>query len=606
MPKRLSRPRASVTSRSSSLIQNRFPIRAPNSESPRFWGAATRRFSRTVSRANSDGSWKVRTSPRRARVYVGSRVMSSPSNRIVPLLAGSVPATTAMNVDLPAPFGPIKPVIFPLGTASETPSTACMPSKWRLMSSATSIRWSGCADIFHQLRFGAAFEDVTGLGPDAFGPEPEKAEDEQPNRDPLERRDDVWRSDVHPDQLPRDLLEADRHEQGAEDGTEVVAPAADDQRGEQNDRLWIQPGRRSPHGEETDQDRARKARDGAADHEHCHFQRDRILAQRGGRQLVLAHGAQRAAVRRVDDSRCQKPHEADADRRQRDVQVKVGIRVGVDLVLQRLGHKREASRAVEERTGVVDHCVRDDRRHQQRDGLIVAAQLPQHHEPDRDRKQAPSERPADPGDRERQLVPAEIDLEAVVGGGVGRHREDGGGVRAGCLEHDEAEVDDARNAELEIEGEDGDDVDARVDQKVGRVVRVHPAAASAPRFASSPCGRRTMTRTRTPNATTSLYSGDQAAALSSVMRPMITAPIIAPYGWPAPPRTAAASAVMRKPAPLAITNESEFNAAMTPARPQRAPVMSHTMSITRCVGMPQLRASVGLAAVARIALPRRV
>src|SRR5437899_7817600 len=108
--------------------------------------------------------------------------MSSPSNRIVPLLAGSVPATTAMKVDLPAPFGPIKPVIFPLGTPSETSSTACIPSKWRLMFSATSIRWSGCADMFHQLRFGAAFEDATGLGPDAFGPEPAKAEDEQPHR----------------------------------------------------------------------------------------------------------------------------------------------------------------------------------------------------------------------------------------------------------------------------------------------------------------------------------------------------------------------------------------------------------------------------------------
>src|ERR1700674_236405 len=84
---------------------------------------------------------------------------------------------------------------------------------------------------------------------------------------------------------------------------------------------------------------------------------------------------------------------------------------------------------------------------------------------------------------------------------------------------------------------------------------------------------------------------------------MITAPIMAPYGWPAPPSTAAAMIGIRNAAPLATANESEFRAATTPAKPHNAPVISQTTSTTRWVGMPQLRASVGLADVARIALP---
>jgi hypothetical protein len=44
----------------------------------------------------------------------------------------------------------------------------------------------------------------------------------------------------------------------------------------------------------------------------------------------------------------------------------------------------------------------------------------------------------------------------------------------------------------------------------------------------------------------------------------------------------------------------------TPARPHSAPVTAQVMVITRPVRMPQLRASVLLAAVARIALPSLV
>src|SRR5437868_3805752 len=293
------------------------------------------------------------------------RVMSSPSNRIVPLLAGSVPATTAMNVDLPAPFGPISPVIWPLGTSRETPSTACMPSKCRWTSSATSIgasglsMTSGCADTIHQLCIGTAFEDSTGLGPDAFRPKPEKSQDEQADRDPLERGDEIRRTDVHMDEQTGHLLEADGYEERAQDGPYVVAPAADDEGGEQDDGLGVEPGRRGPDGQEADEDRAGETGDGAADDEDCHLQRNRVLAQRGGRHLVLAHGPERAAVGRVDDPGRYEPDQADTDRGQPDVQVKVVVGATVDLVVQRLRDQRETRRAVEKRARIVDHRVRD-------------------------------------------------------------------------------------------------------------------------------------------------------------------------------------------------------------------------------------------------------
>ena len=115
-----------------------------------------------------------------------------------------------------------------------------------------------------------------------------------------------------------------------------------------------------------------------------------------------------------------------------------------------------------------------------------------------------------------------------------------------------------------------------------------------------------MTRTRIAKATACLYSGDRTAALSSVVSPISTAPSIAPYGWPAPPSTTAASTTIRYSDPLPTPNEPESIAATVPARPHSAPVMTQTASMIRPVAIPQARASVGLAAVARIALPMRV
>src|SRR3984893_7472955 len=217
---------------------------APKSESPRLSGAATSRFSSTVSRANSEGSWKVRTSPRRARAYAGRRVMSCPSKTSVPSDAGRVPASTARNVDLPAPLGPIRPVIFPVGTSIETPSTACMPSKCLCTAVATSSESLRAAGTAHVLPDRCSLEDAPRFRPHAFRPEPEEPDDEQADRHPLSGRYQVGRRHPAADgwrNQSRHLEEADGHENRTEDRADIVAAPADDDRGEKDDRLGVQP-----------------------------------------------------------------------------------------------------------------------------------------------------------------------------------------------------------------------------------------------------------------------------------------------------------------------------------------------------------------------------
>ena len=77
--------------------------------------------------------------PMRARSCGGSVVTSRPSNRIRPDVGATNPAMRANSVVLPAPLGPIRPVIEPLSTVSETPFTATSPPKRLLTATAASI-----------------------------------------------------------------------------------------------------------------------------------------------------------------------------------------------------------------------------------------------------------------------------------------------------------------------------------------------------------------------------------------------------------------------------------------------------------------------------------
>src|SRR5579864_2146548 len=170
--------------------------------------------------------------------------MSWPSNVMVPALAGRVPASTAMKVDLPAPLGPIRPVIFPSGTSIDTPSTARMPSKWRCTSRATSMAPSGRPDTVDLLGIRASLEHAPRLGPHALGPKPQEPDDQEADRHPLQGRHetDLGRDSDRPElelvgNEASHLFESHRHEQRPEHRAHVVAAPADDDGGEQDDRL---------------------------------------------------------------------------------------------------------------------------------------------------------------------------------------------------------------------------------------------------------------------------------------------------------------------------------------------------------------------------------
>src|SRR6516225_4484699 len=66
--------------------------------------------------------------PARACASAEARVRSALSNSTRPALGTMSPATQLKKVDLPAPFGPIRPTISPCATARSAPRTAVKPS----------------------------------------------------------------------------------------------------------------------------------------------------------------------------------------------------------------------------------------------------------------------------------------------------------------------------------------------------------------------------------------------------------------------------------------------------------------------------------------------
>ena len=71
------------------------------------------RFSSTVMREKMRRPSGDCTMPSRTISWVGSSVMSRPSNRIRPALRARVPKIVIISVDLPAPLAPISATISP-------------------------------------------------------------------------------------------------------------------------------------------------------------------------------------------------------------------------------------------------------------------------------------------------------------------------------------------------------------------------------------------------------------------------------------------------------------------------------------------------------------
>ena len=66
--------------------------------------------------------------PRRARWYMGSVLMSRPSNTTSPSSASIMPMVMRNDVVLPAPLRPSRPTISDSSTRNDTPSTTVRPA----------------------------------------------------------------------------------------------------------------------------------------------------------------------------------------------------------------------------------------------------------------------------------------------------------------------------------------------------------------------------------------------------------------------------------------------------------------------------------------------
>src|SRR5579864_9819865 len=86
------------------------------------------------------GTWKVRPMPARARTSAAAWVTSLPSKTMRPVVGAVSPARQLKKVDLPAPFGPIRPMISPSSTARSAPDTARkLPNAFETFFASSSI-----------------------------------------------------------------------------------------------------------------------------------------------------------------------------------------------------------------------------------------------------------------------------------------------------------------------------------------------------------------------------------------------------------------------------------------------------------------------------------
>src|SRR5262245_19723673 len=100
---------------------------------------AIRTFSSTVAPGRMLVIWYERAIALRETACGGSPAMSSPLNRIRPLVGRSTPVRQLKRVDLPAPLGPMIPRISPLGTAIDTLVSAASPPKRTVSASVFRI-----------------------------------------------------------------------------------------------------------------------------------------------------------------------------------------------------------------------------------------------------------------------------------------------------------------------------------------------------------------------------------------------------------------------------------------------------------------------------------
>src|SRR5260370_16197446 len=102
-------------------------------------------FSSTDMLSNVCGTWKVRARPSCARSSGVKLVMSWPSNKTLPDVDSRSPVRQLKKVDLPAPFGPIRPRMSPCSSVTEAASTALkLPKAFVTLRASRSMSGSPC------------------------------------------------------------------------------------------------------------------------------------------------------------------------------------------------------------------------------------------------------------------------------------------------------------------------------------------------------------------------------------------------------------------------------------------------------------------------------
>src|SRR5882724_13494253 len=144
-------------------------------------------FSSTVMPVKVCGTWKVRARPSRARSSGASRVMSLPSNSTWPEVAARSPVRQLKKVDLPAPFGPIRPRMSPCSSVTDARSTALKLPKALVTSRAS--RSMACSRRDHGfLRLAAPVPQPLDQSEDAAGLEARDQQDDRAIDDECEAR----------------------------------------------------------------------------------------------------------------------------------------------------------------------------------------------------------------------------------------------------------------------------------------------------------------------------------------------------------------------------------------------------------------------------------
>src|SRR5258708_31083929 len=117
--------------------------------------------------SNVSGAWRLRARPSRARASGGWCVTSTPAKCTVPEVGGRSPVRQLKKVDLPAPFGPIRPRISPCSKVTEAASTALKLPKALVTSHASRSMACSRSDGGGFLRLAAPFRQPLDQGQDA-------------------------------------------------------------------------------------------------------------------------------------------------------------------------------------------------------------------------------------------------------------------------------------------------------------------------------------------------------------------------------------------------------------------------------------------------------